>query len=77
MTELQYTVVVLPDPDGGFFTDVPSLPGCGSQGETEAEALEMTKEAIQSYIGSLRKHGEPIPSTIATSLPCRSQPSSN
>lgn len=61
MNELEYTVIVKKDPEGGFWTQVPALAGCGSQGETMEEALEQTREAIRSYLGSLRKHGEPPP----------------
>ncbi len=59
--EINYTVVIKADPNGGFWTQVPALPGCGSQGETLEKALEMTKEAIEGYLTSLRKHGERIP----------------
>lgn len=61
MNELNYTVVVIPDEAGGFFTQVPALPGCGSQGETVDEALKNTKEAILAYLGSIYKHGGPAP----------------
>ena len=61
MKEQEYTVIVKGDVKSGFWTQVPALPGCGSQGETVEEAVEMTKEAIQSYLGSLIKHGEPVP----------------
>lgn len=40
---------------------VPTLPGCVSQGETREEALVNIREAIQAYVESARKHGEPIP----------------
>lgn len=40
---------------------MPALPGCGSQGETIEEVVEMTKDAIQGYLASLKKHGDPIP----------------
>jgi antitoxin HicB len=54
-------VVVHPDEDGGYWVEVPSLPGCISQGETKEEALENIKDAIEGYIASLQKHGDPIP----------------
>ena len=57
MSTHDYLIIIHPDEDGGFWTDVPSLPGCGSQGETVDEAVEMTKDAIGGYIGSLKKHG--------------------
>jgi antitoxin HicB len=61
MTTHDYLIVVHPEEDGGYWTDVPSLPGCGSQGETVEEAVEMTKDAILGYLESLKKHGEELP----------------
>ena len=40
-----YAVVIHEDPDGGFWGEVPALPGCYSQGETVEEALANIKEA--------------------------------
>ena len=34
----------------GFSVSVPGLPGCWSQGGTEAEALENIENAIQEYL---------------------------
>lgn len=34
----------------GYDVHVPSLPGCNSQGETEAEALKNIQDAIQTYL---------------------------
>jgi len=34
----------------GFGVSVPGLPGCRSQGATEAEALENIREAIRKYL---------------------------
>ena len=42
----------------------PALPGCISQGQTRAEATENIREAIEGYLISLRKHGDPIPPGI-------------
>ena len=56
-----YLIVVHPDEEGGFWTEVPALPGCGSQGETVDETVEMTKDAIEGYIESLKKHGGSAP----------------
>ena len=36
--------------DEGYSISVPGLPGCWSQGQTENEALENIKDAIQSYL---------------------------
>jgi len=57
----EYLIIVHPDETGGFWTEVPALPGCGSQGESVDEAVEMTRDAIAGFIASLKKHGEPVP----------------
>ena len=52
------------DEDGIFIAQVPSLPGCISQGTSRAEALANVQEAIGAYLESLRAHDEPIPPPI-------------
>lgn len=44
---LNAEVVVVPGEDGKFVATVPAIPGCISQGETEAEARANVAEAIQ------------------------------
>jgi predicted RNase H-like HicB family nuclease len=44
-----YTVVI-EESDEGFAVSVPGLPGCHSQGETEADAVANIKEAIREYL---------------------------
>ncbi|MBI4824676.1 MAG: type II toxin-antitoxin system HicB family antitoxin [Nitrospirae bacterium] len=39
----------------GFSVWVPGLPGCWSQGKTEAEALENIKDAIQAYLRTVNE----------------------
>jgi len=58
---LKYTVILIPEEEGGYSAEVPSLPGCYSQGETKDEAISMVKEAIGLYLQSCKSHGEPIP----------------
>ena len=57
----EYVVIIHPDETGGYWTEVPALPGCGSQGETVEQAVEMTKDAIEGLLESLRTRGESIP----------------
>jgi antitoxin HicB len=57
----EYVIIIYPDETGGFWTEVPALPGCGSQGETVEEAIEMTKDAIEGVLATLEAHGKPIP----------------
>jgi predicted RNase H-like HicB family nuclease len=42
--------VLLEESEEGFAVSVPGLPGCHSQGETEAEALENIADAIREYL---------------------------
>lgn len=39
----------------GYTVWCPELPGCWSQGETETEALENIKDAIQCYLETVKK----------------------
>ncbi len=61
---MKYRVNITQDEDGVFVAEVPSLPGCISQGATRTEALANIKEAIAGYIESLEAHGEPVPPPI-------------
>lgn len=61
-----YTVYLQKAEEGGYIVSAPALPGCVTQGETKEEALEMIKDAIEGYIVSLKKHGEPIPEDVTT-----------
>jgi len=56
-----YSIVVDPDPEGGFTVTVPSLPGCITQGETVEECVSNAQEAIALYIEDLVASGESVP----------------
>jgi len=43
----------LEETEEGFAVWVPGLPGCWSQGETEEEAIENIKDAIQTYLETI------------------------
>jgi len=62
---MKYRVTVAQDEDGVFVAEVPSLPGCVSQGQTRNEAVKNIQEAIEAYIESLRNHNESIPPPIS------------
>ena len=59
---MKYRILVELDEDGVFVAEVPSLPGCVSQGASRDEALTNVREAISLYIESLEERGEPVPS---------------
>lgn len=65
---MKYRVLIEQDEDGMFVAEVPSLPGCLSQGETREEATANIKEAIELYLESLAAHDEPIPPPITEEL---------
>jgi predicted RNase H-like HicB family nuclease len=65
---MKYRVLIEQDEDGVFVAEVPSLPGCISQGDTRAEATENIKEAISLYLESLQAHDEPVPPPITEEL---------
>ena len=51
-----YQVLLIFDDEAGVWvTEVPQLNGISSYGETEQEALEMTKEAIRAYLEAAEK----------------------
>jgi len=41
--------------EDGYAVWCPGLPGCWSQGETEEEALENIKDAIQAYLETVEE----------------------
>ena len=45
--------VVLHESEKGFSVSCPGLPGCWSQGQTEEEALENIRHAIQEYLAAV------------------------
>jgi predicted RNase H-like HicB family nuclease len=51
----QRTVILYPDEDNYWVVEVPSLPGCISQGETKEEALTNIQEAISLYLEVLEE----------------------
>ena len=59
---MEYTVIIQPAEEGGFWVEIPALPGCFSQGETIEEAIENSKEAIEAHILALKEEHEPVPS---------------
>ncbi|MFB3765517.1 MAG: type II toxin-antitoxin system HicB family antitoxin [Methanotrichaceae archaeon] len=52
---MDYTILIHQAEEGGFWSEVPALPGCYSQGETIDETLRNTKEAIEAYLIALKE----------------------
>lgn len=62
---MRYTVILEREADGGYVVSVPALPGCVSQGDHRAEALDNIREAIRLYLDDCIGAGEPVPSEDA------------
>ncbi len=45
--------VLVHESEEGFSVSCPGLPGCWSQGQTEAEALENIQDAIREYLAAV------------------------
>jgi len=65
---VKFRVLIDQDEDGVFVAQVPSLPGCITQGTTRQEAIANAQEAIAAYLESLHSRGEAIPPTINEEL---------
>ena len=58
---MEYSVVVHTAEEGGYWVEVPALPGCYSQGESVDDALANVREAIALYLETLREEGHDVP----------------
>lgn len=47
--------------DKGYIAVVPELPGCSAFGETEVEALEEVKHAMELWLKTAKTEGRKIP----------------
>ncbi len=61
---MKFRIVIEQDEDGKFVASCPTLPGCWSQGDTREEARRNIADAVEGYLESLRKNGDPIPPPI-------------
>ncbi|MEX2219022.1 MAG: type II toxin-antitoxin system HicB family antitoxin [Phycisphaerales bacterium] len=61
---MKFRIVIEQDEDGKFVASCPTLPGCWSQGDTRDEAVRNIGDAIEGYLESLRKNGDPVPPPI-------------
>src|SRR5713101_3667114 len=62
-------VIYISDGVGGFVAEVPSLPGCRSQGKTISQASVNIRQAVITYIENLQAQGQPIPESTFIDVP--------
>jgi predicted RNase H-like HicB family nuclease len=55
---MKFNVVIHEAEEGGYWANVPALPGCASEGDTMDEMLANIRAAIECYFG------EPVPLTL-------------
>ena len=47
---MKYTAIVHKAEEGGYWAEVPELPGCATQGETMDEVLANIREAVAAWL---------------------------
>ena len=62
---MKFIVTISQDEDGMFIAECPSIPGCVSQGRTEAEAQQNVREAIKACLEVRAEKGMPLTITTA------------
>ena len=63
-----FSVILEPQPEGGFIVLVPALPEIVTEGDTEEEALAMAEDAIRLVLEDRAARGEEIPSDSSTRI---------
>ncbi|MBI1760093.1 MAG: type II toxin-antitoxin system HicB family antitoxin [Acidobacteria bacterium] len=62
---MKLKILIHPADEGGFWAEVPALPGCVSEGDTLAETLANIREAAQGWlaVAADRILAAPLPQT--------------
>lgn len=58
---MEFTILIHPAEEGGFWAEVPALPGCFSQGESIDNTIQNTKQAIELHLSGLLEENQQIP----------------
>ena len=61
---MKFLITISQDEDGMFIAECPSIPGCVSQGDTEAKAEQNIQAAIKACMNVRVKLGMPL--TVTT-----------
>ena len=62
--QMKFLVTIYQDEDGAYINECPSIPGCVSQGRTEAEAESNVADAIRECLAVRAELG--MPRTVTT-----------
>lgn len=61
--KLIYPAIFYTEKTGGYSVEVPDLPGCFTQGDSLADAIEMATDAASGWILTSLEDNEPIPNS--------------
>ena len=61
---MKFTITITRDEDGVYIAECPAIPGCVSQGETDAEAQANIEDAIKECLEVRAERGMPL--TVTT-----------
>ncbi len=64
-----YRMVVQGDLEEGYLAYVPELPGCMTAGETPAEAMELLRDAMASWLAAAVEDQQAIPEPLPPASP--------
>ena len=58
---MKLQVLIHPAEEGGYWAELPALPGCVSEGDTVDEVLSNIREAAEGWmeVATERAHGDP------------------
>lgn len=65
---ISLAVVIHHAEEGGYWAEVPSLPGCATQGETKEELLANVREAIELFLEEEAEDELPAEAEEATTV---------
>jgi predicted RNase H-like HicB family nuclease len=57
---MEYVLMIHSAEEGGYWAEIPALPGCFVQGETLDELLSEAPDVIDSHVEALREDGQTI-----------------
>lgn len=63
---MKYVYVIERANDGSYSAYVPDLPGCTTSGDSVEEVKRNVRDAVDSYIDTLRENNEPIPAPTSS-----------
>jgi len=59
---IKYEVIIYwSEEDEAFVADVPELPGCSADGDTQETSLRNAQDAIRLWIDTANEFGDPVP----------------